>query len=413
MASADDINKSISASNQKTPAGNELEVWRTIMKNKMIKLAIAAILVVIIFLSLNLFESGGSTAFGRALEQITKAKTITWSTTYYSHVTSEDEKRSWIETDTHRLSYKSPGLYREEKLDENMQIRSVTITDTVNLEEITLNPVKKEATIRKLALTNYDPEGPFVWVRKEINEADLKLVGERDGKDGRVNVFRMAFRDTANDKDWSYDFWIGKRSKDLAAVQVPGTDIFDPENDPAFGKQPEELWYKRTPVGHINHDIRFGMKLKDSLFELAVPEGYTVEDIARKQVTEKEMIDFLGVLVDYNDKIFPAQLFVTSIKLNEIEAKPENSRTEAEQKLLETTNYYKKANLNLMPIGHFLKEYAVDKSFRYIGKGVSLGDQNRIVCWYKLKDSDGYRAVYGDLSVKDVGAEELPLEVEP
>ena len=48
-----------------------------------------------------------------------------------------------------------------------------------------------------------------------------------------------------------------------------------------------------------------------------------------------------------------------------------------------------------------------------MGKGVNLGDQNRIVCWYKLKDSDTYRAVYGDLSVKDIGADELPLIVEP
>jgi hypothetical protein len=34
------------------------------------------------------------------------------------------------------------------------------------------------------------------------------------------------------------------------------------------------------------------------------------------------------------------------------------------------------------------------------------------VCWYKLKGAKTYRVVYGDLSVKDVAAEDLPLPVE-
>ena len=58
----------------------------------------------------------------------------------------------------------------------------------------------------------------------------------------------------------------------------------------------------------------------------------------------------------------------------------------------------------------------VKDSFRYLGKGVKLGDKDRIVCWYKLKDAkdpNTYRVVYGDLSVKDVAAKDLPLPVEP
>ena len=45
-----------------------------------------------------------------------------------------------------------------------------------------------------------------------------------------------------------------------------------------------------------------------------------------------------------------------------------------------------------------------------------LGDKDRIVCWYKLKaakDQGTYRVVYGDLSVKDVAAKDLPLPVQP
>ena len=60
----------------------------------------------------------------------------------------------------------------------------------------------------------------------------------------------------------------------------------------------------------------------------------------------------------------------------------------------------------------FAEENTVENSFRYLGKGVKLGDKGRIVCWYKLKGAKAYWAVYGDLSVKDVAPEDLPLPVE-
>ena len=38
------------------------------------------------------------------------------------------------------------------------------------------------------------------------------------------------------------------------------------------------------------------------------------------------------------------------------------------------------------------------------------------MCWYQLKSTGNpktYRVVYGDLSIKDVAAEDLPLPVRP
>ena len=72
-----------------------------------------------------------------------------------------------------------------------------------------------------------------------------------------------------------------------------------------------------------------------------------------------------------------------------------------------------------MPIQDFFfgnPDSMVEKSFRYLGKGVRLGEKQRIVCWYKLKgakDPNTYRVVYGDLSVKDVAPKDLPLPVDP
>ncbi len=46
--------------------------------------------------------------------------------------------------------------------------------------------------------------------------------------------------------------------------------------------------------------------------------------------------------------------------------------------------------------------------YRYTGGGVKLGDAEKAVFWYKPKDSQNYRIIYGDLSVKDISQENLP-----
>ena len=91
---------------------------------------------------------------------------------------------------------------------------------------------------------------------------------------------------------------------------------------------------------------------------------------------------------------------------------PQAERPPQAQKLIETVDYYEQIRLRGLPLREFLRESADWISFRYFGKGVKLGEKDRIVFWYKLKDSKGpstYRVIYGDLSVKDVAQEDLPL----
>jgi hypothetical protein len=357
--------------------------------------------------------------FAHALEQIEKAETITWKMTYYIQVTSKDGKK-WIETETQQWAYKAPGLYRELHFDENGEFASWSITDTVNREKLSINPGERKATFRELAFVQGNLRGPFVWEHELMQEHNLEWVGKAETETGEANIFRASFRDKANNQDRSCDFWIDTKTKQLVTVQAPGGDIYDPENDPSRMNTPKG-WYGKHPIGRIQHDIIYNADLDESLFSLEPPEGYTVEVKRRPQVTEKEMVDYLGVLADYNNKTFPDQLFpfvfandkFTMDRINKIEDKAEDERTAAEQKLIDTFEHYKLAGLNRMPTTHFVEDHTVKNSFQYLGKGVKLGDKERIVCWYKLKGSNTYRAVYGDLSVRDVALEDLPLPVQP
>jgi hypothetical protein len=44
----------------------------------------------------------------------------------------------------------------------------------------------------------------------------------------------------------------------------------------------------------------------------------------------------------------------------------------------------------------------------YVGAGIKLGDASKPVFWYRPQGAENYRVIYGDLSVKDVAAENLP-----
>ena len=170
----------------------------------------------------------------------------------------------------------------------------------------------------------------------------------------------------------------------------------------------------------------FSAELDESLFRLDPPADYTVETRTRSpryNLTEKEMIDFLGILADYNDQTFPERQELAGVfsdgRHTKTMEKPKEDRSPAEQKFWETLGHYIEANQNDRPIGlndpvgYFLNHSTVENSFRYLGKGVKLGDKDRVVCWYKLKGATSYRVVYGDLSVKDVAPKDLPLPVEP
>jgi len=384
-----------------------------------LKIAAAAVIFIAVCLGLPRLGSkdDGAAAWAQMLEQIENAETMTWQVTFYQTFTSKDGQRTWIETETREQAYKTPGLSRDVHLDEDGQPERWTITDVVTGKELSVNPGKQRAILRELTMTTDDPKSPFAWVKKEMEERTLEWVAKRTTEGREVNVFRSAFRSPPENHPWSYDFWIDVETKQLVAMYVPGADIFDPENGPASRNAPEETYSFAEATAFAKHHIDFNAELDDTLFSTEPPEGYAIETEHRAQVTEEEMIAWLGLLAEFHGDTFPDGAMppfdVSSDQANAISDKAKEDRTPVEQRLLDTMHRYMMANLNGMPVAHFLADHAEKDSFRYLGKGVTLGDADRIVCWYKLNGADTYRVVYGDLTVCNMAAEDLPLPVEP
>jgi hypothetical protein len=51
--------------------------------------------------------------------------------------------------------------------------------------------------------------------------------------------------------------------------------------------------------------------------------------------------------------------------------------------------------------------------WNYVGAGATVGQANRFICWFTTKGTTKHRAVFADLSIRDVDRSELPLDLAP
>ncbi len=386
------------------------QTWRRI-----VALTAAAAVLVGVWLGVSNFTATGpgANAFAQTLEQIQKAKTITWTDTLYCRITSKDGQRYWYEANVFKFAYKAPGLYRETRLDRQGNVESVEITDVAAMKVLTLYPATKTATLSE-ERPKWDMEGPFRDARQAFKDPDLQFLEKRKTSAGEVNVFRLV------EGQCFFDYWVNQKSKQLIEYHINQNErvtLADYENDPRRDAPPEKETSGGTIVGSIENQINYDAELDDSLFRLDVPEGYTVETCKRHRVTEEEMLDFVRMIVEANAGVFPDHVVdIPSELYNKYDKMPKADRSPEGQKLLDTARHYDRIRLRSGPVREFFEEIADWDSFRYFGNGAKLGDKDRIVCWYKLKHAKAprtYRVVYGDLSVKDVAPEDLPLPVQP
>ena len=194
---------------------------------------------------------------------------------------------------------------------------------------------------------------------------------------------------------------------------TPGNDYFDPTTAPDRDNPAEERFSKGTIAGVINREIVFDAQLDPALFSLKPPEGFTiVEPPQRPKVNEDEMIEWLRLSARANDGVFVELDRGFNIEWhNEIAEKTQSDRSEAEQQYMKVARRHM-LDGNRVPVREFMDAFTEPRSFRYLGKGVELGSGDSIVCFYKLKSTGKYRAVYGDLRVTDIDPKKLPLPVD-
>jgi len=331
----------------------------------------------------------------------------------YHRLTSEDGKRTWLRKGPRwERSWMAPGRFRDVRYDQDGTVATVDIEDVATQKVLQLNIKKKEATLKNEPSGQFGPGTPFSDVTKALQSESMELVGQREVDGRMVNVFRRQRSFPRGDSE-SYEYWLEAESKRLIRyITSRGNEYFDPETAPDRNNAAEQRFKKGTIAGGIKSNIVLNAKLDPSLFSLTPPEGFTiVEPKQRPKISEEQLVEWLRVSARANGETFvDSEHGLARERQIEIADKAEADRTEVEQQY-ETLAHKHLLDRNHVPMSRFAEETAEPRTFRYLGKGVKLGMGERVVCFYKLQGAGKYRAIYGDLSVKDVDPRDLPLPV--
>lgn len=307
----------------------------------------------------------------------------------------------------------APNRYRDVRYADDGTVAFVTIEDTITNEILKLDMQKRTATLIKEPSGQFGHGLPFENVTAILQNESIEFVGQQEVDGVKTNVFRH-HRKFSGEIVESNEIWIDAKSKQLMKVcTTPGDDYFDPQTDADRDSPAEQQLSKGTIAGVIRRNIVFDAQVNPSLFSLTPPAGFTiVESPQRVKVTEERMIQWLRLSAEANGGVFlELERGFNMAWHNAIGEKPETERTETEKKYLAAWRQNMLEG-NRAPVRDFIVAYTAASSFRYMGKGVQLGDKDQIVCFYKLRSTGSYRAVYGDLRVAEVNVSDLPLPVE-
>ncbi len=361
----------------KQPA--ELKIWSIIMKSNITKLAAAAVIIIAALIVIHYSGSsidGTSVAWADVIEQISNFRPYACTYTVFDEGTLVRSYRSMRFSLTQRREIRFDG--------------TILVYDLAIPKLLTIVPEKKYAIERILdAQPTTDPDiFKMADSMQNISSGGVQELGIRE-IDGHI---AKGFRSKSEYNDIT--IWADVQTK--LPVQLEIIHV---------GRG------KKIIISEFEFDIDFD----EALFSTTAPEGYTVEKLDKREVTEltkfkrstteKDLIEGLRALAIFLDGRFPPKIELDELRetLKGYIAQNNLSDSEIEERLAPVSEKWTKAYWYTM----LLKGEMEAGDFHYAGDGVELGDSDTPVIWWLPKDSKTYRVIYGDLSVKDVAPENL------
>ena len=176
---------------------------------------------------------------------------------------------------------------------------------------------------------------------------------------------------------------------------------------------PIRIEFAEGKTSTVIKNIEFDVPLEESLVSMEVPAGYTLKDIAIHieaapdnlpyNATEEDLVESLRIWAEiildgaFPDAIGTDHFIKQAAPLGYKMASLRLPVSEGEQLFFK----FQKGMI-------FLQKFEFGVKWGYAGKGVKLGDADKIILWYQPQGSNTYRAIYGDLRVAEVAEEDLP-----
>jgi len=155
----------------------------------------------------------------------------------------------------------------------------------------------------------------------------------------------------------------------------------------------------------VAKNLQFDVPMDEALFSMEVPAGYQQQqvDLDLFGATEADFLEGLRVLAEVvGDGQFPDGVALEDfMKQTPVIAKKFDALTVSDAQKTELGVKLQKHIL-------FLRFFQGEGQWYYRGKGVKLGETDKPIFWYRPRDAQTYRVIYGDLHVAEVAPESLP-----
>jgi len=370
MASLPDRSKQ----NKRTGRISHLLVFtgETIMKNRITKLAAAAVIIIAVMLGINYFggsPDGASLAWADVLENIEAARTLT----YIFEIEKGDDKEVF------KTRIKEPYLQRKDVIESPYDYK-VSMRNAGSNKRWILFPNTKTAVVNNDEGSPGDEIRAYEGLKKDF----------RDGTEKNLGRVKLNGRDTVC-------FEFSRDNKKITVWADPNTVL--PIQIEEISEENGNRWRA------LRSDIKFDMELDDQLF--VPPADYCILDLATQELqtpfdlTEQHLIEGLAVYPRYLDGKFCTRYIGGRPLTEEVRKK-----CKAEVEKIEGWSDIEahKSTLGCA----FIEKLPEGSDYQYVGEDVKFGDANTPVCWWKPQGSQTYRVVYGDLSIRDVEPDDLP-----
>ena len=371
-----------------------LDKWRKLMRSPVSRFSAAAIVVLTVTAIGSLFFGGGATrAFADFAAPIIEAKTARFKlTTEIKGKTPITSTGDVMVLDGTRTRQELVTIVRNiANPDEPIESKSVMIFDWKKGKSLTLTPSTKTAVV--ISLDNLKKEqiaqqnifASFRSILLDVQDKpELKRepLGEKEIGGQRVIGFRV------NNKGMKIELW----------------------GDPKTGLpvRAETTMSMFANAKSTMSDFVFNVEMEEELFSINPPKGYTVQNIKAdaSPIEEKDLIVTFREYQKISGGAFPDSLDMRKIlemvgkHLAEelIQGKKKLSDAEMQANIQKSTDSQLRIQRGLIFAVTILPPEA---DAHYDGRGVSFGDANTPIFWYRPNNSKTYRVIYADLSVRD------------
>ena len=347
---------------------------RTIMSNRMMRLAVAAVVALAVILGLSLFTGDGAgKTYAKVVDQLHRAHTLTYSLVTRTGVASMPTVRI-------DMAYRDTGHFRSTSADGYVTVLEATATGA---KGISLVPPTKSYVVFEMTNVPDDPaKDPWATVERlrALPARASKALGPQK-MDGRtLDGF------TVQEDDATTTVWIDSKTGQLIRA---------------------ELEFASAPgMSMILSDFQFDVLLDDAFFSLQPPAGYMPVQVSAdaSQVAERDFVEFLRLWSNWTaDASFPPT--VSGVEIAKVAV-----QMAREEKFVGpyAPAYGAQRQPQVMYRGLVFVGQLPGGTWRYAGQNVRFGDPAVPIFWYQPAGSATCRVIYADLHAADVAPESLP-----